>query len=141
MLKFIFVGKALRHTNNEMNDAIDAMNESPEILLADYEESDEVSNITKEMIETVANMGFDRDIANKALKRCKGNLEQALDLLTKHPEVIAALMENEEEDSKKTQEARERMEEDLGDEDDHLDVTLEDEGTYLDQYKKLMKLI
>jgi len=134
-------GKALRHTNNEMNDAIDAMNESPEILLADYEESDEVSNITKEMIETVANMGFDRDIANKALKRCKGNLEQALDLLTKHPEVIAALMENEEEDSKKTQEARERMEEDLGDEDDHLDVTLEDEGTYLDQYKKLMKLI
>ena len=25
--------------------------------------------------------------------------------------------------------------------DDHLDVTLEDEGAYLEKYKKLMKLI
>ena len=51
------------------------------------------------------------------------------------------IMEKNEEEFQKTEDARKRMEEDLGEGDDHLDVTLEDEGAYLEQYKKLMKII
>lgn len=130
--------KALRHTNNEMNQAIDAMNESPELLIGDDEENEAV---TKEMIDTVASMGFDRDVANETLKHFKGNLEKALDLLTNAPQKIAAIMEKTQEKHRKTKEARQRMEEDLGDEEDHLDVTLEDEEIYLEQYSKLMNLL
>ena len=50
-------------------------------------------------------------------------------------------MEQSEEEFKKTEDARKRMEEDLGEGDDHLDVTLEDEGAYLQQYKKLMNIV
>ena len=76
----------------------------------------------------------------KALKHCKGNLQRALDLLTNNPGKIADIMEKSEEEYKKTEDARKRMKEDLGEGDDHLDVTLEDEGAYLEQYKKLLNI-
>lgn len=132
--------RALRHTDNEMNFAIDAMNETPELLITNYEDFDE-DKITKEMIDNVSSMGFDKDVANEALKHCKGDLQKTLDLLTNNPEKIADIMEKSGEEFQKTEDARKRMEEDLGEGDDHLDVTLEDEGAYLEQYKKLMKLI
>jgi len=132
--------RALRHTNNEMNLAIDAMNETPELLITNYEDFDE-QKITKEMIENVSSMGFDRDVANEALKHCKGDLQKTLDLLTNNPEKISDIMEKSGEEFQKTEDARKRMEEDIGEGDDHLDVTLEDEGAYLEKYKKLMKLI
>ena len=131
--------RALRHTDNEMNSAINAMIETPELLLDIYEDFDR-HKVTKEMIDNVSSMGFDRDVANEALKHCKGNLEKALDLLTNNPEKIAEIMEKDEQESKKTEEARKRMADDLGDDEDHLDVTLDDEQAYLEQYKKLLKL-
>ena len=73
-----------------MNQAIDAMNETPELLLANFEDFDE-KKITKEMIDNVSSMGFDRDVANEALKHCKGNLQRTLDLLTNNPEKIAGM--------------------------------------------------
>ena len=133
-------GKALRHTNNEMNQAIDVMNDNPELLLEEYLDEDE-KKITKEMIETVANMGFDRDVAQAALRKFKGDVGKTIDLLTKNPDKILDLMMKEEENDKKVEEARKRMEEDLADEEDHLDLTLEEEGAYLEQYQKLLKLI
>ena len=122
-----------------MNQAIDAMNETPELLLANYEDFDE-QKVTKEMIDNVSSMGFDRDVANEALKHCKGNFQRALDLLTNNPGQIADIMEKSVEEYKKTEDARKRMEEDLGEGDDHLDVTLEDERAYLEQYKKLLNI-
>ena len=132
--------RALRHTNNEMNSAINAMIETPELLLENYDDDFDGHKVTKEMIDNVSSMGFDRDVANAALKHFKGNLEKALDLLTNNPEKIAEIMEKDEQESKKTEEARKRMADDLGDDEDHLDVTLDDEQAYLEQYKKLLKL-
>ena len=105
--------RALRHTDNEMNLAIDAMNETPELLITNYEEFDE-QKITKEMIENVSSMGFDRDVANEALKHCKGDLQKTLDLLTNNPEKISDIMEKSGEEFQKTEDARKRMEEDIG---------------------------
>ena len=105
--------RALRHTNNEMNLAIDAMNETPELLITNYEDFDE-QKITKEMIENVSSMGFDRDVANEALKHCKGDLQKTLDLLTNNPEKISDIMEKSGEEFQKTEDARKRMEEDIG---------------------------
>ena len=131
-------GKALRHTNNDMNQAIDVMNDNPELLM-DYLDEDE-KKITKEMIESVANMGFDRDVAQAALTKCKGDVGKCVDMLTKNPEIMLDLMSKEIEEDKKIDQARKRMEEDLADEEDHLDLTLEEEGAYLEQYQKLLKL-
>ena len=114
------------------------MNDNPE--LEEYLDEDE-KKITKEMIETVANMGFDRDVAQAALRKFKGDVGKTIDLLTKNPDKILDLMMKEEENDKKVEEARKRMEEDLADEEDHLDLTLEEEGAYLEQYQKLLKLI
>ena len=105
--------RALRHTDNEMNLAIDAMNETPELLITNYEDFDE-QKITKEMIENVSSMGFDRDVANEALKHCKGDLQKTLDLLTNNPEKISDIMEKSGEEFQKTEDARKRMEEDIG---------------------------
>ena len=71
-------------------------------------------SITKEMIENVSSMGFDRDVANEALKHCKGDLQKTLDLLTNNPEKISDIMEKSGEEFQKTEDARKRMEEDIG---------------------------
>ena len=131
--------KALRYTDNGMNQAIDAMNDNPELLLTNYEDLDD-QKVTKEMIDSVCAMGFEPEMAKKALYHCKGRIEKALDLLTKDPGKVLGLIENCAEESRKTKEARERMEEDLGDEEDHLDITLDDEEAYIEQYKKMMNL-
>ena len=43
-------------------------------------------------------------------------------------------------DHQKFRDAWSRMDEDLGDDEDHLDLKLVDEEKYLDQYKKLMNI-
>ncbi len=131
-------GKALRHSNNDISAAIEAITESPELLVG--EDTDE--SISKEAIEAVVSMGFDPQLAEPALRHCKGDVDKVLDFLTKHlPEEIADILKHEkDEDDERRRKARQRMEEDLGGEDDHLDVTLEEEGDYLIQYKKLMGL-
>ena len=96
--------------------------------------------VSKEMIETVTSMGFDKDVAQAALKHFKGDIGKSIDMLTNTPERVAQLMENREEEYQKRKEARERMEEDLGDDEDHLDVSLEEEASYLEQYKKLITM-
>ena len=51
--------KALRHTNNEMNQSIEVMNENPALLLTNYDDDhNNHKKVTKEMIENVASMGF-----------------------------------------------------------------------------------
>ena len=52
------VSKALRHTNNEMNQSIEVMNENPALLLTNYDDQCDHKKVTKEMIENVASMGF-----------------------------------------------------------------------------------
>ena len=49
-------------------------------------------------------------------------------------------MKNDSEDHQKFRDAWSRMDEDLGDDEDHLDLTLVDEAKYLEQYKKLMNI-
>ena len=64
-----------------------------------------------------------------------------LDTLTNTPEKIAEIMELKSEVKEKTEEARRRMEEDLGDEDDHLDISLDEESAFLQEYLALLEKI
>lgn len=128
--------KALRHTDNDLNQSIETMNENPALLLAEY--NDEDREVTKEMIETVANMGFPKDLAETALKRMKGNIAECIDMLTKNPEKVAQIMEKREIEQDKIEEARNRMEEDLGGGEDHLDISLNEEEDLLIKYGELL---
>ena len=84
--------------------------------------------------------GVNPDVVERALRHCKGNPEKALDLLTQNPKKLNDLMKNDSEDHQKFRDAWSRMDEDLGDDEDHLDLTLVDEAKYLEQYKKLMNI-
>ena len=129
--------KALRHTDNDMNQAIEAMNENPEILIANYD--DENKEVTKEMIDVVSNMGFPKDVAERALKHMHGDMEKCIDMLTKNPDQIEKIIEKSNEEHEKVEEAKSRMEEDLaGEADDHLDITLEEEKEFLEKYEALL---
>ncbi len=131
--------KALRHTNNDMDQAIVVMCDQQELLL-DMEDNDK--EITKEMVKSVVDMGFDPEAASKALAKFKGNVGKAIEVLTKvaPDEFIRKELEREQENYKKTKEARKRVAEDIGDDEDHLDNSLEEEEMYLKRYEFLIGL-
>ena len=106
---------------------------------------------SKEMIETLANMGFSENVVKAVLHKFEGDINKSINILTKNPDKIAQILEEYEneyeckheqkcvEEHQKTEEAIKRMEEDLGDEEDYLDISLEEESTYLEKYEFLLK--
>ena len=84
--------------------------------------------------------GIDPEVAKKALQHFRGNLDQTKQELIQNPEKIKKILKKEEEEHQKYHDAWERMEENLGDELDHLDGNLAEEAEYLQQYKKFMNL-
>ena len=55
-------------------------------------------------------------MAEAALQNFKGDIGKCVDVLTHNPEQIAKIMEDKSKEHEKTEEARKRMEEDLGNE-------------------------
>merc|ERR1712183_85253 len=76
--------EALRQSNNDIDMAIEAIQSSPESLIQNITEKGELdSHMTEEMISTVVKMGFsDKEEVKKAMKEAKGNLENAVSILT-----------------------------------------------------------
>ena len=129
---------ALRHCENDVNAAIQTINEHPELLFEDENRPFDPREVTKEMIDTVLAMGFDQTSAMKALIKFKGDIGKAVDALTSGALDSPTVDDKEKERNK--EEAYERMQEDLDGAESYLDLTLDDEKTYLDRYMKLMDL-
>ena len=55
-------------------------------------------------------------MAEAALQNFKGDISKCVDVLTNNPEQISQIMEDKSKEYEKTEEARKRMEEDLGNE-------------------------
>merc|ERR1739844_335626 len=82
--------EALRQSNNDINGAIEASQQSPEILIQNLTErkSSLDPEITHEMVSTIMEMGFtDKEAVQKALNETKGNFEKVVSLLTNNHNV------------------------------------------------------
>ena len=148
--------EALRQSNNDLNEAIEAIQQSPEILIQNLTDKSSLDpEISQEMISTIMEMGFpDKDAIQKALKETKGNFEQVVSLLTNNQsmqsqnvndtvtkaQMAAKKVEEKLQERKNREEAAERFENEIGNAEDYLDLTLEEENEYLATYKSILGL-
>ena len=146
--------EALRQSNNDINGAIEAIQQSPETLIQNLTDKSSLDpEITQEMVSTIMEMGFtDKEAVQKALNETKGDFEQVVSLLTNNQNVMpqnmssmvakaeAAAKKAEEKllERKNREEAAERFENEIGEAEDYLDLTLEEENEYLTTYKNIL---
>lgn len=147
--------EALRQSNNDINGAIEAIQQSPEVLIQNLTDKSSLDpDITQEMISTIMEMGFtDKEAIKKALAETKGNFEQVVSLLTNNQnmsanvsdmtakaEAVAKKAKEKLQERKNREEAAERFENEIGEAEDYLDLTLEEENEYLISYKSILGL-
>ena len=82
--------EALRQSNNDINGAIEAIQQSPETLIQNLTDKSSLDpEITQEMVSTIMEMGFtDKEAVQKALNETKGDFEQVVSLLTNNQNVM-----------------------------------------------------
>ncbi|XP_060601636.1 NEDD8 ultimate buster 1-like [Ruditapes philippinarum] len=155
--------EALRQANNDLNLALEVLQNHPEFLsLPDPEPKPNVP-ITDGMIAQVTSMGFEPDMAQRALLKHKGDVAKAIEELVScggnisSPEsadqspstssgASGSNPSDEEMSNMKTpeqlreeREAIDRLVSDLPeDEEDYLDINLEEEKQFLKEYKSLL---
>ncbi|KAK3932435.1 NEDD8 ultimate buster 1 [Frankliniella fusca] len=154
---------ALKHSNNNMTQAVHLLQEQPHLL--DVEKKS--VHVSAEDITQIAAMGFDADIARLALRKHHGCIEDAVSDLLNNGGIIAVdpdklppeedpsasnassgqssdERESDYESEKKRikqMEAAYELENDIPtEEDDHLCITLEEEEMFLQEYKTLLKM-
>ncbi|KAJ1529541.1 hypothetical protein ONE63_006313 [Megalurothrips usitatus] len=158
---------ALKHSNNNMTQAVHLLQEQPHLL----DRKKMCVQITSEDIAQIAAMGFDVDVARLALRKHNGNIEEAVSdlasnggLITVAPDQLnpeevegdqstsatSSQFQEEDEEMSLTRdqeleqqqmEAAMELENDITEvENDHLCITLEEEETFLNEYKSLLNL-
>lgn len=158
--------EALRQANNDLNLALEVLQQHPEFLdLPDPEPRKDV-RITDAMIAQVTSMGFELEMAHRALQKHNGDVPKAIEELVNtggnlppvspSDDVPGAYLDGvpgtssglgaasgkqgkSEEQLKEEREAIDRLVSDLPeDEEDYLDITLEEEKQFLQEYKTLL---
>ncbi|XP_062596557.1 NEDD8 ultimate buster 1-like, partial [Saccostrea cucullata] len=141
---------ALRQTDNDLNQALEVLQLHPELLHLPDPEKKSI-RITDDMIAQVVAMGFDPVMANRALQLFSGNVQKALEELIQRGGLLpsssdessssssSSSPESEAGPSHRTSEEERRTIEDLvsdlpKDEEDYLDLTLQEEAQYLEEY-------
>ncbi|XP_062613974.1 NEDD8 ultimate buster 1-like [Saccostrea cucullata] len=141
---------ALRQTDNDLNQALEVLQLHPELLHLPDPEKKSIS-ITDDMIAQVVAMGFDPVMASRALQLFSGNVQKALEELIQKGGLLPSSSEessssssgsspeSEAGPSHRTSEEERRTIEDLvsdlpKDEEDYLDLTLQEEAQYLEEY-------
>ncbi|PSN45549.1 hypothetical protein C0J52_05786 [Blattella germanica] len=141
---------ALQQSNNNVSLSVQIIQEHPNLLNV---ASTSKFKITKDMLQQVVAVGFDPRMAKLALKRHRGDVAKAVEELIANGGIIdgerctddsddsderepsAHRVQNDE----KEREAYERLAEDMPtDEEDHLDLTLDLEETFLKEYQSLL---
>ncbi|PIK47243.1 putative NEDD8 ultimate buster 1 [Apostichopus japonicus] len=143
---------ALRQTNSDLQLSLEAIQNHPEWydvpdISFDEPSPDWTGNITDEMLAQITEMGFDVHAARNALLKLKGDIQKAVQELAKHgghlpsTSSLAAMSSTRPEDSlsKDEEEAMAELAPDIPEHDeDYLDLTLEDETQFLEEYKIML---
>lgn len=140
--------EALIRANNIIGLAVQLLQENPEISTLQAASSTSDIEITDLQVTQVAALGFDIASTRRALEQSKGNIQAALDLLL-HPESLTdnMMVSDRSSSSSSDEAAAAKTPEDLAeafkriraevpeDEEAHLDLTLEEEMQFLQEYK------
>ncbi|XP_064598397.1 NEDD8 ultimate buster 1-like [Liolophura sinensis] len=162
--------EALRQANNNLSSALEVLQNHPELLsLPDPDLDLSQVIITDDMLSQVTSMGFDLDVSRQALQWFGGSVQQAIDELLRTGGVLLVSSPSSSSSSsgsssgsasssssqpgssspvkspeqlKREREAIETIIPDIPeDEEDHLDVSLDEEFQVLQQYKTLLESI
>lgn len=138
---------ALRQANNSLNLAVQMLQEEPDLIqLAAEDRPDKKKKkmeVTDEMVATVSAMGFEPDMAKRALQQ-EGDVEAAVQKLMASGGIIMDMEEMEAENVLKAKkqedhDAYNRIKDDISTfEEDHLDLDLQEELEFLHKYLQLL---
>jgi len=137
---------ALRQASNSLNLAVQMLQEEPDLIQLAAEDrpgKKKKIEVTDEMVATVVAMGFDVEMAKKAIQ-IEGGVEAAVEALMASGGVVMDMdqMEVENEGKMEKQEdhdAYNRIKDDISTfEEDHLDLDLHEEFEYLHKYLQLL---
>lgn len=152
--------EALRQSNNDVSLALEVLQQHPEFLsLPDPEPQTDVP-VTDDLIAQVTALGFEPEMARRALTTHRGDVQGAISALIDsgghmpEPEPVPSgstqsVTPNTQDSSSNTDKAAEQKEEDRAavenllkdlpeDEEEYLNLTLEEERQYLSQYLALL---
>ncbi|XP_071455442.1 NEDD8 ultimate buster 1-like [Hetaerina americana] len=141
---------ALRLSNNATPLAIQMLQDQEGVLLEEVERFSITKKSKMEVIRQLADMGFDFKLIKSVLKKCKWNTHKAIEYLTQGNHLDRADdSSSSSDDSSKTSAMRRKEEDDAfgrltegisSNDEDHLDLTLVLEASFLKEYKELLYL-
>ncbi|KAL9958299.1 hypothetical protein ACROYT_G035299 [Oculina patagonica] len=144
---------SLRQANNDINNALQTLQDNPEILdIPDRSSGSAFSDaqISDELVAQAMSMGFPADSCREALKRCYGDVQRAINTLVSCGGVLSPLpplnegnapeSNSEDEEDPDVREAVKELVPDLAAEDDeaHLNLSLEEESSIIAEYRTLL---
>ncbi|XP_065159726.1 NEDD8 ultimate buster 1-like [Atheta coriaria] len=141
--------RALQHTNNVISDSIQYIQEHPEPGSSNTK-SQEFLSLLEDLIPELTAAGFDTKMARLALRKNNGDIMKAAEELLQCNGIIEGIedylsdfelegLKENLESAKKKEEAWSRLSQDISMvDDDHLDLSLEKEEEFLNQYLSLL---
>ncbi|XP_032812715.1 NEDD8 ultimate buster 1 [Petromyzon marinus] len=148
--------EALRQADNDVHHALQILEDHPELLaLSDNDADEESVEVTEELLLQVMALGFDYEMAERALRSARGNLQRAVDTLVTSGGVLPPSTSSSsssssattptdgrvrtEEEARSEREAMEEVTADVPEhEEDYLDSTLQEEAEILQTYQTLL---
>jgi len=132
---------ALKQANNGLNQAVELLQEQPDLIQLAVEESEEVSD---EDVARLVSLGYSPTIARKALKK-EGGVEAAAEYLCDNKGKLDDEFERAEKRRKKELKEDKKSYNRIKDciskgEEDHLDIDLKLEKEFLNQYCQLLNI-
>ncbi|KAK7873540.1 hypothetical protein R5R35_008789 [Gryllus longicercus] len=136
--------RALQHTNNDVQMSVQLIQEQPDLLCQ--------QDFNRDTINKVVALGFSRKKAKKALRNCNGDVERAAELLLRQIGESSNSGSDEDSDTdtdnsarddgmEEKQQAFENLTKGMAtNEEDHLDLTLVHEESFLREYKALLNM-
>lgn len=142
--------QALKQANNDVNNALQALQDHPELLdIPDIRSSFSESAISDEQVAQVLSMGFPVESSKEALKRCHGDVQQAINMLLTCEGILPSLSaqavqgndtKSEDEEDPDVEEAVNELVPVLANEDDesYLNMSLEEETSIIAEYRTML---
>ncbi|KAK3088676.1 hypothetical protein FSP39_022249 [Pinctada imbricata] len=151
--------EALRQANNDISAALEVLQNHPELLSLPDPAPSPGQSITDEMISTVIGLGFDAEMARRALQQFDSNIQRAIEALIQNGGFLApsptesggsnsdsgASSSSSEDDRLKKQQEEEKIRDLVSDipqdEEDYLDLKLDEEAHILQEYMGLLQSV
>lgn len=144
--------QALKEANNDINNALQALQDHPDLLdIPDIRSRSSFSEsvISDEQVVQVLSMGFPVESSKEALKRCFGDVQQAINMLLSCEGILPSLSpqavqgnstKSEDEEDPDVEEAVNELAPVLANEDDesYLNMSLEEETSIIAEYRTML---